>query len=240
MNRNNFKHFTEQISKFPNWMKSVLAVEFARNIDLGNDTSYIFTSYRPVLSFKGSSELRLKKTGFDTNIYNILELSAKNYSIAEISLDTYLTLEEISSYFIMCVKEGYLEKPENKTVLSAAMFLSGKYKIGEFLAECNKITDEQLERAVNIDINSKNNRKFGKILSDLGFIKENDLSSVLTLKEEAKKRFVLDYNEIPKSDADFAKMSDKYKQKIEELQTENKKLKTKLDQLLAMVKTNAY
>jgi len=240
VNRNNFKHFIAQVLAFPYWMKAALSWELNKNIDQNDDIAIVYTSYKPVLTFKGSDELRTGNAGFDTNIHNILELSAKDYSIAEISLDTYLTLEEVSSYFLMCIKEGYLENPGNQSVLLTAMYLSGKYKTGEFLTKCKKITDEQLLTAINVDINSKNNRKFGEILCDLGYISKCGITSVLELKQEAKKRFVLDYNEVPKSDTDFAKMSDKYKQKIEELQTENRKLKTKLNKLLTMVKTNDY
>ena len=58
------------------------------------------------------------------------------------------------------------------------------------------------------------------------------------IKEEAKKRFILDHNEVPKINQEYSKEIDSYKKQIEELTKENKILKTRLEQLLAMVKKN--
>lgn len=240
VNRKNYKHFIDELSRFPNWIKSLVSAELAKTATTSDKSVYSFTEYRPILTFKGSCELKMRNTGFDVNIYNILDLIAKDYSIAEISLDTYLTLEEIASYFLMCISEKYLEKPENSQILSVANYLSGRYKIGEYLVSTKVISEKQLEKAIEVDLNSKNNRKFGQILIDLGFIKEESLKAIILLKDEAKKRFILDYHEVPKSEFAYANMADEYKKKIDDLQAENKKLKAKLNQLLAMVKTNEY
>ena len=103
-----------------------------------------------------------------------------------------LTEEEIASYFLMCISEKYLEQPENSKILSVANYLSGRYKIGEYLVSTKVISEKQLEKAIEVDLNSKNNRKFGQILIDLGFIKEESLKAIILLKDEAKKRFILD------------------------------------------------
>lgn len=239
MNRKNFKQYINQLSKFPDWMKTVIAEELLNNTGKSdNDISYVFATYKPILTFKGQCELQSKNTGFDRNIYNILELISKDYSISEISLDTYLTLGEVSSYFIMSVNDGFVEVPEDKKILSVANFLSGKSRIGEYLSDCNKINDEQLSQAVNLDKTNKMDRKFGKILMDLGFVQEGDIHNIIKLKNDAGKRFILDYNEVPNGTLVYSNISDKYKKEIEDLQLENKKLKSKLNQLLTMVKMN--
>ena len=69
-------------------------------------------------------------------------------------------------------------------------------------------------------------------------IPQKQLDIILTIKEEAKKRFVLDHNEIPKIKQEYAKTSDEYEKQIEDLKKENKQLKLKLNQLLNMVKNN--
>jgi len=116
----------------------------------------------------------------------------------------------------------------------------GSRKILQFSNQLKLYFEKQLEKAIEVDLNSKNNRKFGQILIDLGFIKEESLKTIILLKDEAKKRFILDYHEVPKSEFAYANMADEYKKKIDDLQTENKNLKAKLNQLLAMVKTNEY
>lgn len=236
MNRRNFNQFLGKISKFPTWIKNILSKEISD--PNANDTIYTYTTYRPVLTYKGSCELTLKKDGFDRNIYNILELIEKDYSLGEIALDTYLTLEEISSYFLLCLNSGYIEKPEEISIVNLAEFLAGKTRTGEFLKENNIITNEQLSETINIDNQAKSDRKFGQILSDMGFVDKTFMENLFKFKEESKKRFIIDYNEIPESIQPYAKLEDKYKKEIDDLQKENKKLKKQLNQLLLLVKTN--
>lgn len=236
MNRRNFNQFLGKISKFPNWMKTILSKELSNQIT--NDTIYIYTTYRPVLTYKGSYELKCRQTCFDSNIYNILELIKKDYSLCEISMDTYLTMEEISSYFLLCLNSGYLEKPENPSIVNLANFIAGKTRTGEYLYHSNIITKEQLSQAANVDTQYKSGRKFGQILYDLGFAQKQYMENLFNFKEESKKRFVIDYNEIPDSIRKYSKEEDIYKKEIEDLRLENKKLKTRLNQLLLLVKTN--
>ena len=73
---------------------------------------------------------------------------------------------------------------------------------------------------------------------DLGLISQKQFDKILSLKEEAKKRFVLDHNEVPKINQEYAKIADTYEKQIEDLKKENLMLKNKLNQLLAMVKNN--
>lgn len=89
-----------------------------------------------------------------------------------------------------------------------------------------------------IEANQKGNKKFGQSLIDLGLITKKQLDIILSIKEEAKKRFILDHNEIPKIKQEYAKSVDELKKQIEDLQEENKQLKKKLNQLLLMVKKN--
>lgn len=58
------------------------------------------------------------------------------------------------------------------------------------------------------------------------------------LKEESKKRFILDYNTVPKSETTFTNDNQKYEEEIAALKDENLKLKRKMIQLLELVKRN--
>ena len=60
------------------------------------------------------------------------------------------------------------------------------------------------------------------------------------LKEEAKKRFILDYNTVPKPETTFSDDSQKYQEEIANLKDENLKLKGKMLQLLELVKRNGH
>ena len=64
------------------------------------------------------------------------------------------------------------------------------------------------------------------------------MKAVLQLKEEAKKRFILDYNTVPKPETTFSNENQKYEEEIAKLKDENLKLKRKMLQLLELVKRN--
>lgn len=238
MQRNFLKQFLDKISKFPTWIKEIIYVQLSEQIDKENDLAYIFATYKPVLTYKGKCELDYKKSNFDMNIYNILEYCDNDSSISEITLNTYMSMEEIANYFLFCVDEGYLQIPDNSQILNIAGFLAGKYRTGEYFVQNGIISEAELDKAVDNYNNKKENKKFGQSLVDLGLITQKQLDIILSIKEEAKKRFVLDHNEIPKIKQQYVKTSDEYEKQIEDLKNENKQLKQKLNQLLAMVKQN--
>ena len=237
MQRNFLNQFLNKLSKFPVWIKEIIYARLSEEIDKDNDLSYVFATYKPVLTYKGKCELDYKKSCFDKNIYNILEYCDNDASISEIALNTYMSLEEIANYFLFCVDEAYLQIPDNSQILNIAGFLAGKYRTGEYFVQDGVISEDQLDKVVDKYQHSKN-KKFGQILVDLGLISQKQLDMIIAFKEEAKKRFVLDHNEVPQITQEYVKTSDEYEKQIEDLKRENKQLKAKLNQLLSMVKKN--
>lgn len=225
--------FLNKISTFPMWVKEIIYIKLSQEFVKNEDSAYIFATYKPVLTYKGRCEVDSKKSGFDTNIYNILESADKDSSISDITLNTYLSMEETAGYFLFCVDEGYFEIPDDSQILNLAGYLAGKYRTGEYLVNSGKISESELDTAVERQTNE--NKKLGQILIDLGLISKQQLDAILKIKEEAQKRFILDYNEVPKL---YHEYSDKAAKQIQDLKEENNKLKTKLEQLLTMVRKN--
>ena len=145
-------------------------------------------------------------------------------------------MEEVAKYFIFCIEQGYIERPVNIEIDAMAGFIAGKFRTGEYFKEKGIISDEQLEKAV--DISAKSRKKFAEILVDMGLITQDDVSVMLTFKEEAKKRFVLDYNAVPQGKNEFCSKEDEYIKEIEELKAENEKLKKRIIRLLEIVRGN--
>ncbi len=238
MQRNFLKQFLDKISKFPTWIKEIIYVQLSEQIDKESDLAYVFATYKPVLTYKGKCELDYKNSNLDMNTYNILDYCDNDSSISEITLNTYMSMEEVANYFLFCVDEGYLQIPDNSQILNIAGFLAGKFRTGEYFVQNGVITEEDLNKAVDNYENTKEPKKFGQSLVELGLISQKQLDIILAIKEEAKKRFILDHNEIPKIKQQYVKTSDEYEKQIEDLKNENKQLKQKLNQLLAMVKQN--
>lgn len=236
MNRQFLAQFLNKISDFPSWVKEIIYVKLSEEINKDSNLAYTFATYKPILTYKGKCELDFKKSSFDTNIYNILSAADNDNSISDITINTYLSMEEVAGYFLFGVDEGYFEIPDNSQILSIAGFLAGKLRTGEYFMNSGTISETELNSAVETYEKSKDNKKFGQSLIELGLITQRQLDTILLIKEEAKKRFVLDHNEVPEINQEYAKDSDNYQKQIEDLKEENSKLKTKLDQLLTMVK----
>ncbi len=238
MKRDFLKQFLNNISDFPDWMKAIIHHRLSDEMSNTDNLAYIFAAYRPVLTYKGRCELDFKNNGFDSNIYNFLDAADKNFSISEFTLNTYLSLEEAARYLIFCIDEGYFEIPDNSDVLNIAGFLTGKFRTGEYFVKSGAISEFELNSIVeNYKTDNPENKKFGQTLIDKGLITPSQLKTILNIKEDAKKRFVLDFNDVPKIKKENTQNEISEKQ-LETLQQENKILKTKLEQLLTMVKKN--
>lgn len=242
MKKDIFTAFLNKVDNFPVWVKQVICFRLSEGIKaqvcekfLQENSDEIFSLYVPILTFKGDEEVKKRNSGLDANLYNFLSYCENGANVLEISLNTYLSMEEVAKYFIFCLESGFLEKPENIEIEAMAGFIAGKFRTGEYFAKKGLINDEQLEKAVTES--SKSQKKFAEILIDMGFITQEDVSAMLAFKEESKKRFILDYNAIPSGKSEFCDKEDMYKNQIEELKAENIQLKKKISQLLEIVKS---
>lgn len=244
--RNNiFTLFLNKVFAVPFWVKQVMFLrlqqemrdyaceDFLRN----HSTNDIFATYVPTITFKGKTELIERKCGLDNNIYNFLSCCEENFSVLEISVNTFLSMEEVAKYYEFCLEQNFVKNPNSTEILSMAGFISGKFRTGEYFKQKGMITVDQLGEAINV-YEKNPDKKFGEVLVALSFIKEGDLKAPLKLKEEAKKRFILDHSTMPKSETAFANDNQKYESEITTLKEENQKLKQKLLQLLDIVKKN--
>ena len=151
-------------------------------------------------------------------------------------------MEEVAKYYELCLEQNFIKVPDSKEIHAMAGYIAGKFRIGEYFKQKGTISVDQLQKAIlshRDALETDNQKKFGDILVELGFVTETDLRSVLQLKEEAKKRFILDYNTVPKSETTFTSENQKYEEEISKLKDENLKLKRKMLQLLELVKKNA-
>lgn len=231
---NKFELFMDKISDMPLYIKQLMYTKLS--VEMKNfgcqdvlDEGENFSSYVPTLTFKGETELLKRTNGFDSNIYSFLEFCKKGFSVAEISVNKFLTMEETAKLFVFCSDESYIELPENN-ILAVAEYLSGKTRLGEYLLSIKRINSEQLNSILN---NYDTDKKFGEILIDLGYVTSKDIKSIIMLKSEAQKRFVLDCDITPISQT-VCVSNDNHE--LSNLKSENKKLKAQLNKLLELVK----
>lgn len=236
MKRNIFETYLGKIESFPLWVRQCICARLCINLQefcTGTqiaETSKIFALYSPTLTYAGRTELSERKCGWDSNIYNFLQSCEDDFSVADISLNSYFSQEEAAKYFIFCLEQGYLETAP-KEILAMASFLSGKTRIGEYFLALGIINETQLEEILA----EKVPQKSGTRLLEKGYITEKDLKFVTTLKDEAQRRFILDSAKIPNTMSTVT-YTDKELDELSTLRNENKKLKLKLERLLSLVK----
>lgn len=230
----------------PFWVKQVMYLRLAEEMRefacedflRSREKNDIFSTFVPTVTYKGKTELIERKCGFDNNTYNFLKCCSENFSMLEISVNTFLSMEEVAKYYQLCLEQNFIKNPNSPEIHAMAGYIAGKFRIGEYFKQKGIIDADQLSQVIRT-YECANDKKFGEVLVELGFVTENDLKAILLLKEEAKKRFILDHNVMPKSETTFSDDGQKYQDEIKALKDENLKLKRKMLQLLELVKKNA-
>lgn len=220
-----FTTFLDRVTTFPVWLQKIIYLKISQNLQGQLNSENDLTLYTPILTATGKTELEQRTCGFDLNLYNFLSYCEKKSTLFETSLNTFLTLEEISKLFLFCIDQNFIEKPKNQNIEVLAGFLAGKYRTGEYFLKNGTLTQTQLEKAVEESMNGS--KKFAEILIEHGFITKQVADIILKLKEDATKRFVLDYNNFPTVQNE----NKEYRQEIEHLKLENQELREKIARL---------
>lgn len=248
MKKNILALFLEKLLEFPLWVKQVIYLRLHQDLSLSLSSDFINTEeedifhlYVPPLSFVGKTELAERKNGYDANVYNFLTCISEGLNMLEIAMNNFWTMEEVAKYYILCLEQNYVKTPESKYILAMAGFMSGKFRTGEYFKRVGRINVDQLETTIvkQKEYTERGTpRKMAEIMISLGFITEKETLSLLKIKEEAKKRFILDASILPK-DVSGEVISDKhYQEEIIKLKEQNNQLKEQLRKILAFVKKN--
>lgn len=250
LTKNIFSVFLDKLLDFPLWVKQIIFLHLYQNLAkyLAEDFIKVteedtFHLYVPVLTFAGRNEMVDRKQGCDVNIYNFLANVHDGLNMLEISMNNFWTMEEVAKNYMFCLDKEYVKPPTSRYVLSMAGFIAGKYRTGEYFKRIGKINVDQLERTI---VKQKElaqqgqNLKMAEIMISLGYITEKDTSSLMIIKEEAQKRFILDIGILPKEASMPLKEGDvkAYKDEIDTLKEQNRVLKEQLSKILTFVKKN--
>ncbi|ETO18367.1 hypothetical protein RFI_18907 [Reticulomyxa filosa] len=118
----------------------------------------------------------------------------------EIAMNNFWTMEEVAKYFMLCLEQDYVKQPESVFVYAMAGFMAGKFRTGEYFKRSGKIDVDQLERAIVKQKQTMNENKpkmIAEIMIEMGLVTEKDTASLLLIKDESKKRFILDASIVP-------------------------------------------
>lgn len=250
MTKNIFSVFLDKLLSFPLWIKQIIFLHLYQNLAKYLSEDFIqvteedtFHLYVPVLTFAGRNEMVDRKQDCDVNVYNFLANVHDGLSMLEISMNNFWTMEEVAKNFMFCLDKEYVKPPTSKFVLAMAGFMAGKYKTGEYFKRIGKINIDQLEHIIvkQKDLAQRGqNLKMAEIMISLGYITEKDTSSLMIIKEESQKRFILDIGILPKEVSAPLGTGDAkaYQDEITALKEQNRVLKEQLGKILAFVKKN--
>ena len=142
MKKDIFSTFLNKVEDFPLWIKQIICLKLSEDIKahvcekfLKENSDQMFSLYSPILTYKGRKELESRNLGLDLNIYNFLSYCEKGANIFEISLNTYLSMEEVAKYFIFCMEQEYVKRPKEIEIEAMAGFIAGKFRTGEYFAK---------------------------------------------------------------------------------------------------------
>lgn len=243
---NIYADFTEKFLNLPLWVKEIMYNMLktnlqntlpCSNIDVPEENLYQYL--RPEITYDGRKEYeRLKIEAPESDDCKFLEALMQSQSIIEMTLNNYWTLEETSQMYCRSIEEQFVARPENAVVRARAAYFANKIRIGEYFKQIGVIDVDQLESAMRIQKESElNNEKkgFASILVDMDLVTRNDTDNILLIKQESRRRFILNFN--TEVDPEAIKTEEQLKiaeqeKKLEKLSYENKLLKAKLKEIL--------
>lgn len=243
MKKNILNTFIEKLKAFPLWIKQVIFLYLYKDLKEATSENFIETNeddllnlFVPTLSYVGRTELEERAKGFEPNLYTFLECVESEMSLLEIALNHFWTLEETCKHFLAAVDADLIKAPIPTKIIAMAGFMAGRYRTGEYFKRVGKINVDQLEMTIRRQkelTDQGQKAKIAQVMIDLGFVTEKDTHALMIIKEEAKKRFILDASIIPEG---VTGNDSKYVAEIDELKKQNAVLKAKLAKLLSMFK----
>lgn len=247
MSENSYSEFMENLYKFPLWIKQAIFINLSNDLKkylsqdfISAQQDELFHVYHPRLSERGEHELVSHESDWDDDIYMFLNCCKNNMNLVEIALAGQFSMEEMAKAFNFCIEQKYFSEDIPMLISSLAGFIAGKYRTGEYFIRAGKMTIEDLEKALarQQELQEKGKHAFiAELMVQMGIIKEKDMKSIMLIKDEASKRFVLQSDVVPLvkhtdgEDLDTVAKLQKYKE-------ENEILKAKLAKVLTFIKEN--
>lgn len=225
----------------PNWVKQyvyvVLRDDLRKSFDIDKldkkQSKELIHLYVPTPTAYAN---RIIQRRFNQNVisFNItakekqfLQSVGLNKTLIDICNDNKWSLLRCSKVLVNCIDKGYIEGIENFHVYNTVYYLAGRIRLGEYLLRMNKLSLEQVDRALyaqkEIEDKFGQKTKIGELMVNLGFINNSDKNEILQMKDNSVGVCnVYDETESLKSEID------KLKKSLEVLKFENQGIKEDL------------
>lgn len=197
----NVDKLLKRLLDLPVWVKQYfyfkLREDLCKSVDIerldNKNTNELVQMYIPTPSAYGQRFIRLKfnQTSTSQNLSKdqlaFLKSLGQDKKLIDICNEHKWSLMKCSKILVECIEQGLIESIENNLTANTIYYLAGRIRLGEYLLRMNKISLEQVDRALytqkEISIQMGQTTKIGELLVNLGFIKESDKNDILNLKE---------------------------------------------------------
>ena len=199
--QNKFKDFVKEILNLPVWIKQIIYMELKEQLESSQIACCMAVTrkedclqlYIPKLTYTGKKELETKTKKLSPEVYSFLESAYQGISIIETAIKNNWNLSECSSYFLEAIDNNLLISPSSEVIKGTALYMSGRIRLGEYFVKINKISIEQLGKALKAQKDMEEERGdrpgLADILISMNFVSKADTEVILLLKEDCKKRY---------------------------------------------------
>lgn len=233
-----FKSLINKLVNLPLWVKQSIYCELKSNLAecsdiqlLDNLEINIIQLFKPRLTAIALRLLRKQDkisnlSRLDPNQIQFMEALNNDLTLLEIAHKNNCTLKETCNILLSLIDESMVEPFENKNTLNFVLYITDRIRLGEFLVRTNRLTIEQLDKAL---FSRKYSESIGEILSfgdtltNLGYLKPKQIENITSIKASSEQKIsVLDESEAQAQE--IIALQDE----IDSLQFRNKKITEEL------------
>lgn len=199
-----------KIIALPNWVKQyaylVLREDLSNSYDItkldAKSTDELVQMFVPTPSPSGR---RILQRRFNNNVVNfsmtedqvnLLRALGLNKRIIDICTENKWSLIKCCRVLIESIEKGYVESIDNHNTANTIYYIAGRIRLGEYLLRNNKLSLDQIDRALytqkNLPDEIGSKTKIGELLVNLGYIKHEDKEEILKFKDQSNDTISID------------------------------------------------
>jgi hypothetical protein len=188
----------QHIKKLPLWLQQILYLDLRETLEfcLSSSTIDMFRTenlvqlWEPLPTRLGIQALHSENGSTPQSLKYVLNLCHQQFNVIRIAIQCQWNLHQVCSLLNQCLKTGLIQPPENLLVRATVSYLAGETRLGEYLVAVNKLSQGQLNQAMDTQSYISNamgdHVRLGDILISLGYISKEDSEAILFLKEQCE------------------------------------------------------
>jgi hypothetical protein len=194
-------HLLLSINSLPLWIRQVIYTDLRDALEKEMsaktiktlDKQHFLQLWDPVLTTRGKNEILNPSADVPKDVQQLLKSCKIGLNVANICTELHWTLEKCCILLCNTIAAGYIEPSISLTIDATMRYLGNKTRLGEYLVQSQRITEEDMEQALltqqYITVAMGERTNIGEILVRLELVEQEDVEAILFLKEESSKVF---------------------------------------------------